>query len=484
MNVDFFKSALLHHSKGNWNKAREIYEHILKSNPNNYLVLQNYGPLLSQLKEFNLAENIFKKSLKIKPNDPLLLYNYGKFYHDQKIFDKAIKLYEQSFKIEPKNNLSMYNIGNIHLSNNKFDLAIAAYENSLKSNPKNFLALNNLANSYKNIGNFNEALKYYKESIKINNNNPDIHVNYATQLLMLENFKEGFKEYEWRKKSKSFLDYINYQKLNLTSKVWQGENLDNKKILIITEQGIGDLIQFLRYLYKLKFKYNVEIILYLKSNKFSHFFKKEDFKVISQNEKIPDHDFHNHLLSLPSIFSKKDEIFYKPVNFFKYNKNIGEKWKKKLEGYKGFKIGINAYTSLKKKNIPFSYFVKLASSFESNFFLIQKKPIDIDLKQISKSKNIICFGDLDDTEKPFVDTIEIINQMDLVITADTSTAHLAATLGKNTWIILPFLSDWRWFLNKSESKWYKNVKLFRSKKIGDLDTAFKSVEKDLKQALF
>ena len=114
----------------------------------------------------------------------------------------------------------------------------------------------------------------------------------------------------------------------------------------------------------------------------------------------------------------------------------------------------------------------------------QKKPSDIDLKQISKSKKIICFGDLDVSEKPFEDTIEIINQMDLVITADTSTAHLAATLGKNTWIILPFLSDWRWFLKKSDSKWYKNVKLFRSKKIGDLDSAFKSVKKDLKQGLF
>ena len=74
--------------------------------------------------------------------------------------------------------------------------------------------------------------------------------------------------------------------------------------------------------------------------------------------------------------------------------------------------------------------------------------------------------------------------MDLVITADTSTAHLAATLGKNTWIILPFLSDWRWFLKKSDSKWYKNVKLFRSEEINNLDTAFKSVEKDLKKAFF
>ena len=97
MSINYFKSAVLHHSKGNWNKAKEIYEHILKIEPNNYPVLQNYGPLLCQLKEYKLAKNIFEKSLKIKPQDPLLLYNYGKFYHDQKFFDKAIIFYKKVF---------------------------------------------------------------------------------------------------------------------------------------------------------------------------------------------------------------------------------------------------------------------------------------------------------------------------------------------------------------------------------------------------
>ncbi len=484
MSVNYLKTALLHHSKGNWNKAKEIYEHILKTNPNDYSVLQNYGPLLCQLKEFRLAKNIFEKSLKIKPNDPLLLYNYGKFYHDQKFFDKAIKFYNNSYKIEPKNNLSMYNIANIHLLNKKYDLAISAYKESIKFNPKNFLAFNNLANSYKNIGNFEEAINSYKSAIKINNKNPDIHVNYATQLLMKENFIDGFKEYEWRKKSKSFSDYINYQKLNINSKIWKGENLNNKKLLVISEQGIGDLIQFARYLYQIKENYNVKIILYLKNKKFSHFFENEQFKIISEGEKIPDHDFHNHLLSLLSIFNDKNKLFCKPINFFKKNKSIEEKWTNRLKKYRGLKIGINAYTSLQKKNIPFSYFVKLSSINKSNFFLIQKKPSDNDLKEISVRKNIICFPDIDESEKPFLDSIEIIKQMDLVITADTSTAHLSATLGKKTWIILPFLSDWRWFLKKSESNWYKNVKLFRSEEIDNLDTAFKSVEKDLKKAFF
>ena len=117
------------------------------------------------------------------------------------------------------------------------------------------------------------------------------------------------------KKSKTFLDYVNYQKLNLKSKVWQGENLENKKLLVITEQGIGDLIQFVRYLYKIK-EYNVEMFLSQKQKIFS-FLETEKFKIISEEDKIPDHDFHNHLLSLLGIFNKKNQLFYKTVNFLK-----------------------------------------------------------------------------------------------------------------------------------------------------------------------
>ena len=96
--------------------------------------------------------------------------------------------------------------------------------------------------------------------IKINPNYIDGHINYSTLLLMMGKLEKGFEEYEWRKKSKSFLDYINYNKLNLKSKEWRGENLQDKKLLVISEQGIGDLIQFTRYLFELK-KEKVKIIL-------------------------------------------------------------------------------------------------------------------------------------------------------------------------------------------------------------------------------
>ena len=113
--------------------------------------------------------------------------------------------------------------------------------------------------------------------------------------------------------------------------------------------------------------------------------------------------------------------------------------------------------------------------------ILQKEIDKSQLKEISNKKNLLHFFDLDNSDKAFVDSIEIIKNLDLVITADTSLAHLSATLGKKTWILLPLISDWRWFLDESSSKWYENVTLYKSKKTDNWDIPFQTIEKDLKK---
>ena len=188
------------------------------------------------------------------------------------------------------------------------------------------------------------------------------------------------------------------------------------------------------------------------------------------------------MISLIKIFLKENNLFYKPVNFFQKNEKAEIKWSEKIKKHKGLKVGINSLTSHRvKKNIPMKHFIKLASNFDCNFVVIQKEVMEDELKEISKKKNILYFSDIDSSEQAFVDSIEIIKNLDLIITADTSLAHISATLGKKTWIPIPFISDWRWFLNDNNSKWYENVTLYRSKKIDDWENPFHTIEKDLKK---
>ena len=484
MSEDIFKSAVVHHSKKNFLKAKELYENLLKTNPENLAILQNYASLLSQTKEYKKAEDIFKKCLNIKPKDPLLLYNYGKLFHDQKIYDKAISFYNKSFESNPKNDMSQYNIGNIYLTQGKLESAIENFKRAVKINPSNFLAYNNIGLSFKKLGKFDESLKFYKKAIDINKDYVEGHVNYSTMLLLVNKLDLGFEEYEWRKKSKIFSAYLNYSKLNLKTPIWKGEKLDKKTILIFSEQGIGDLIQFSRYLFYLADIYNCEVILRLKQN-LSHFFEDKRIKIISENDKIPKHDYHNHLASLPGLFYKKNKNFPKTINFIKEKKEIIEKWKKILSKYDGLKIGINSHSTatVGERIIPIEYFSNLTKIKGINFFVIQKDFNKNNMKTINQNSNVNYFEELDKSGKPFEDTIGLVKNLDLIITADTSLGHLSATLGKPTWIVLPFVSDWRWFQDEKKSIWYDTVKLFRQKKIGNWGQVFDLIYKDLEKKL-
>ncbi len=483
MSEDIFKSAVFHHSKKNFLKAKELYEKLLKTNSENLAILQNYASLLSQTKEYKKAEDIFKKCLNIKPKDPLLLYNYGKLFHDQKIYDKAISFYNKSFESNPKNDMSQYNIGNIYLTQGKLESAIENFKRAVKINPSNFLAYNNIGLSFKKLGKFNESLKFYKKAININKDYVEGHVNYSTMLLLVNKLDLGFEEYEWRKKSKIFSAYLNYSKLNLKTPIWKGEKLDKKTILIFSEQGIGDLIQFSRYLFLLIDTYECKVIFRLKQN-LSHFFDKNRFEIITETQKIPQHDYHNHLASLPGIFYQKNKSFPKTVNFIKGNEKITQKWHDTLSKYKGLKIGINNTASSDmtgSRIIPLENFKILTSLKNINFFLIQKDFNKKKMKIINENSNVNYFENMDQSVKPFEDTIGIVKNLDLVITADTSLGHLSATLGKPTWIVLSFVSDWRWFDQDEKSIWYENVLLYRQKKIGDWDQVFRLIGKDLEK---
>ena len=258
--------------------------------------------------------------------------------------------------------------------------------------------------------------------------------------------------------------FLGYQSLNLKSKTWYGENLNNKKILVIAEQGIGDLIQFARYLYLLKSKYKTDIILKIKSYKFSHFFNPKDFKIsyptfISstglEDQLIPKHDYHIFMVSLPRILFKSNEIFFKSVNFFQINEKIKTKWKIKLSEIQGIKVGIHWSTSslMPEKNLPLENFLKLSKNLDSNFIVLQKDLNSSEIKNLSKNKNFFYFPEMDKSDKAFSDTIEIVRNLDLVITSDTAVAHLSATLNKKTWIALPHVADWRWFAETKKTRW-------------------------------
>ena len=134
-----------------------------------------------------------------------------------------------------------------------------------------------------------------------------------------------------------------------------------------------------------------------------------------------------------------------------------------------------------ERDLPLENFDKLSKDISGKFFVLQKNISTDEISKISKNKKIFYFSDMDKSEKAFLDSIEIIRNLDLVITSDTAVAHLSATLGKKTWIALPHVADWRWFTDKKNTKWYSNATLYRQKKIGDWSGVFETIRDNFKK---
>jgi tetratricopeptide (TPR) repeat protein len=324
--------------------------------------------------------------------------------------------------------------------------------------------------------------KFYKKAkfhfnIALDLNPNDFLAKYNLSLILLEfgKFNEGWNYYEIRKKC--------YPKLNKQfafGKIWTGkENLEKKKILIYAEQGIGDIIQFSRYIILLS-KLNCHIFFLVKYN-LKYLFEKFSIiskisQIIDEKEQIPKFDYYCSLLSLPYLLNQNNKNIIKPsAHIFMPNKDI--KWQN-VFNYKKLKIGIccNAKST-----------DKISRSFNIFYFKKIYNLKNVQLVSLEKNSNykkifpkILEFKNLDSIEA-FEDTASIICNLDLVISCDTSIAHLAGALGKKTLLLLNNKSDWRWGVKGKNTLLYPSFELFRNRKMNEWKYSFDKILNYLKK---
>ena len=478
---ELFNLALEEHKKSNFNIAIKYYEKILETHPNEVGIYNNLGTICIKLEKYEKAVHCFKKAISLDSKNTIFYNNLGVALKHLSKLDEAAKVHIKAIEINSNNADAYNNLGIVYKELNKFDEAITSYEKAISINSKHADAHSNIGIILKEIGKHSKAIEYYKKAIEINKNHIDAHYNLGHILLLCSNFEKGFEEYEWRIKQP--LKHYKGSGL-LTSKEWNGEDLRNKKILILSEQGIGDIIQFSRYIYILKNDYFADVIFKTYKN-LSHLYPNNELRIISDEDPNPDHEYHKYLLSLPGVLFKKEKKIPKEINYIKQNDEIYFKWKEKLSHVKGFKIGINwqgnkNYKYDLSRSIPLHFFENLFDLKGVNFINLQKGPGVEQINDFKYKNKIYDFSnEADNSVNAFEDTIGILKNLDLIISSDTALPHLSATLGLKTWIMLPFSPDWRFFLNTNISPWYKKMKLYRQKKCNDWNEVFLTVKKDL-----
>ena len=460
--------------------AEKILTNLLAHDPKYIPGYLSLGLVYEKGKKFEKAIECYNAAIKIDPKEIKPYLSLATLYKDQVQYDEAIKVYQQGLINNPSNHVILSNLGNLFYLQHKYEDAIISHQRAVKAKPDSHEVQFNFANTLLNSGKYTEAIEAYRRTSELKPNFYRAKINLGTTLLSMANFAEGFKEYSYR-----IYEDKNFQSvLDKKNSIWNGQNIENKKVLVIADEGLGNTLQFSRYLETLS-QLNCKIIFKCQEE-LHHLF--EDMihieEIISLDNDYQDFDYWVPLQNLIYLLTPDLTANCPLPSILKINDNKLLEWETLIALDDKIKIGLNWQGSksnprVASNSVTLDLFKNIVSNKSANFISLQKGSAVTDIEKLQLEKNIISYDMLMDTgSKKFLDSAAIIKYLDLVITTDTSVAHLAGTLGTQTWLLLPKVSDWRWLNSKEETIWYDNFRIYRQRKQGDWQEVFTRVEKD------
>ena len=508
-----YELALRHHRAGNVQEAEHLYRQILQVQPRHPGVLNHLGIIAHQQGKNDFALDLIRQALAVVPNYPEAYDNLGNVLKSKGLLDQAITAYRSAIVLMPRSAMTRNNLGlallqggqlnqaisafreaiavdpayaNAHCnlsnalwSNRQLDEALAAARTAVALNPRQAQGFGNLGIALRSTGHFVEAIVAFRQAISLDPAYPDSHLHLSLLLLMQGDFAEVWDQYEWRWQCHSYA----FMRRNFEKPQWDGSPLGTQILLIHTEQGLGDAIQFSRYLTmitQLAGNLGAAQIIFEVQPELVRLFQTfaSQCTVVSRGEPLPAFDLHYPLLSLPRIFKTTLESIPKEMPYLFADHNLVEAWRSKLDRTDSrMKVGLvwagnPHHENDWSRSIPMAHLAPLGTLDKAVFYSLQKsgpdRPADHtfgELKLISLSSEL----------HDMADTAAAICSMDLVITVDTSVAHLTGALGRPVWVLLPFVPDWRWLTDREDSPWYSSMRLFRQSVRGDWDSVINRV---------
>lgn len=443
------ETALAHHQAGRLSQAEQIYRQILQQQSNHPVALHLLGIAACQTGNFAEGIECYRQALALQPESIDLYNNLGNALQQQGDFEGAIRCYEKVLALEPK----------------------AADTHS------------NLARVLNLQGQLERAIAHYHKAIQLAPNCAEFHCALASALLLSGNLAEGLAEYEWRWRMSEVEPRSFHQPL------WDGSNLEGSTILVHADQGLGDTIQFVRYA-PLLAQQDAQVIVECQQPLRRLLSTVAGInQIIAQGMPLPEFDVHAPLLSLPHILGTTLETIPAQIPYLALPENyhplpievppetqlkVGIVW---AGGYRERFDQLRLYQT---KSCTLSMFVDLLSIPSLTLYSLQ---VGRDAAAVAEFRTEPRLVDLSSQIQDFADTAGLISQLDLVISVDTAVAHLAGALGKPVWVLLPFIPEWRWLLEREDSPWYPTMRLFRQSHPGDWQGVFEAVAQALLELL-
>jgi hypothetical protein len=450
----------------------------------------NLGNIYRRELNYAKAKECYKIALSLQETNSIFMYNYALTLQDMNLVDDAISSYKRLLSLEPFHCMALNNIGNAYISLEKYAEAVTYLEKVISIDPFLDIAHYNMGNVLRLLRLVPESILSYRKALDLNAEDPDYHWNLANSLLLNGDYCEGLEKYEYRWQVIKNLPKLCSELLTSPELLWDGVNhSDGDEILLICEQGLGDALQFLRYgKYLRNSGFKVGIVASKKLHELIRVSGLSD-AIYFSDDVIKDFKWIS-IMSLPRALgvTPTNSLIAEP-----YLNTTTEKscyWNDRICSENSFIIALNWSGNaqpnnhgLDNRSLPLEAFRPLASNKSVTFLSMQKGLGSEQFLTCSfRDQFVSCQQEVDDTWC-FLDAAAILMKCSLLITSDTSVAHLAAGLGRPTWLLLHTNSEWRWGLEGESTFWYPSMRLFRQHERGNWDEVMNRVALELEKFL-
>jgi tetratricopeptide (TPR) repeat protein len=469
-------------------EAARAYQEGLAFAPGNGQLLFRLGSCWLALGQRQRAIAVLRQAAAAHPPQPYALAALGNALMFENQLEEAEGWFRQALALLPQEGRILVNLAHcLHLQD-RLEEAADCLQQAIPLLPKDAQPHNNLGTVLQEQNCLEAALESYRRGLQLAPDSPEIHYNLATALLTLGRSKEGWREYEWR------LQRQGAAYPRFPQPLWTGSPLGQQTLLIYAEQGLGDTIQFVRYL-PLLAAAHPQASLYFRCPPSLVELLRASFpqvQIISETDPLPPFDWHLPLLSLPHRLGTTLETIPACLPYLVCPPESSawpEEWPEVPQ--KGMKVGLvwasgrRADLALNRvqrlKSCPLSLFLEYLDLPQVQWVSLQ---VGEDLSQVEPLLKQHQVVELGSRFQNFVDTARAVAQLDLVISVDTAVAHLAGALGKPVWVLLPFAADWRWLLQRQDSPWYPGVmRLFRQEARGNWVEPLQQMRRALQEHL-
>lgn len=469
------------YGEGRFAEAAARYQQVLELAPAHPESHNNLGAALTDLGRVDEAIACYLRALHLQPEYAEAHFNLGNAFRGLSHHTAALCCYQHAIELQPDRPNFYNNLGLALGKLGRLDEAEASYRNALQLAPDDPQSWTSLGLVLAELGRTDDAVACHTEAIGLRPDYAEAHRNRSLVLLLQGDYQQGWDDYAWRWRCADF-SYMQFSQPN-----WDGLPAPEGTILLYSEQGYGDTFQFVRYAPQVKERVG-RVILATRRELIPLLGRCEGIdELVPLDSELPPFDVHCPLMSLPHVFGTTVETVPAEAPYLRADPQRIEMWRGRLEAWPGFRIGVcwqgstgNQY--YRQHGIPLECFAPLTGVENVHWISLQHRVgaeqlVDSPLPLVDLSASLDVDGGA------FEDTAAVICLLDLVISFDTSVAHLAGALGKPVWIALPAVPEWRWLLNRDDSPWYPTARLFRQAEVGNWETPIAHIREALERWL-